>query len=200
MSARTVLVIAVAISGGCAVGSRQPAPIEDRMPAVKPAPPAVAAARPTPAVPPPGAPVVRPLPDRDTPAAVPIPLEPAPALEASGPPVFRPANPAVGQLIAEADAAASAGDYSLARAQIERGLKLSPDDPLLWHQLARVNFAAGDMAQARSMAERSTSLAARQPALAAQNWALIGDIETRLGNTAAANDAFARARAGGYGQ
>src|SRR5690606_774140 len=106
----------------------------------------------------------------------------------------------VGELLAQADLAASSGDFALARAQIERGLKLAPDDPLLWHQLARVNFAAGDLEQARSMAERSTALAPRQPALVAQNWALIGDIETRLGNAGAAASAFARARAGGYGQ
>lgn len=184
--------IGVCLAYGCAQAPERPAPIED---GGTRAPEQAAIALPPPAAPADIKPEPQPgaisLPPGGLPGAMPKPVAPAPQP--------MPQNRAVSELIAKAEVSLDTRDLALARATLERGLKIAPDDPLIWHKLANVRFAEGEFAQARAMAERSIALAARDPSLRARNWRLIGAAESRLGNPEAAARAFEEAETSAAG-
>ncbi len=86
-------------------------------------------------------------------------------------PPQRPA--AVQALLDEARAALDRGDLAGATGRLERGLRLSPRDGWLWHELARVRLAEGDTAQARTLIARSQALAGSDALLRERNEALL---------------------------
>ena len=63
-------------------------------------------------------------------------------------------NPAVVALTTAADAEINAGRFPIAGAKIDRALRIDPKDPWVWHGLARVQFASGELAQAAATARR----------------------------------------------
>ncbi len=190
---------------GC-VGTQTVAPIETRSvqwekPAAPPpvAPPAAPAPSPSR-----DTPIVRALPDTESPQAraIPIPEESAEAIPlppAAG--VTLPAvpgterAPAVAELLAKADRSTALGEHDVARANLERAVKIAPRDAELWQRLAMLSYAQGDWAQAKALAERSNSFATPGSALATRNWTLIGNAELKLGNQSAAAAAFERSGA-----
>jgi hypothetical protein len=141
----------------------------------------VSAPPPRPAPPPPAAPPVLPAPPPSLPPAQPLPRPqpPASAIIRPGPPPSAPpvsATPAppaqptaTGSLVALADRQAAAGDYASAAAQLERALRIRPQDPLLWQKLAWLRLQNGDFDQAATLASRSDSLAGNNAAVRAQN-------------------------------
>ena len=197
------LLVALLAAAGCAL--YQPAaPIESRgetpaSPATHLPPPLPKPALAPPAKP--GAPVIKPLPDVESPAvrAIPLPesgaapLSPDAARE-NAPQAAR--APAIAELIAKADRSSAQGQVEAARANLERAVKIAPRDAELWQRLAMLSYAQGDWAQARSLAERSNSFAAQGSPLAARNWTLIGNAELKLGNQSAAAAAFNRSGGG----
>jgi tetratricopeptide (TPR) repeat protein len=62
-------------------------------------------------------------------------------------------------LVERSRAAREAGSYDVAAASIERALRISPDDPSLWLELAEVKLEAGDRQQASVMARKAVALA-----------------------------------------
>lgn len=200
MNMRLVTLVALVLLTGCA-GNQTIAPIEDRI--AKPEVPVVRAPRPAPPkpapapAPGPGLPIVKPLPDVESPAvrAVPIPESGNGVVQPStlAPPVSGERAPAVAGLIAKADQSSAQGQYEAARANLERAVKIAPRDAELWQRLAMVSYAQEDWTQAKALAERSNSFAAERSALAARNWTLIGNAELKLGNQSAAAVAFERA-------
>ena len=90
--------------------------------------------------------------------------------------------PAVQQLLRAVDAALANGAISAATANIDHAMRIAPNDPWVWHKMAQVRLAAGDHAQAKSLAARSTALAARGSAVAAANQRLIADLERGAGH------------------
>ena len=82
---------------------------------------------------------------------------PAPPVTPPQPP-SRPPEPSTSSawqpLLKKADAAASRGDYEQALALLERAQRIEPGAGAIYLQQARVHQARGDMAQARSTAER----------------------------------------------
>ncbi len=195
---------ALLVLAGCA-GNQSVAPIEGRSlqqerPAAAARSPVAPKPVPVPA-PLPGGPVVRAVPDVEPPAAraIPIPEGGASAVplvppDAMALPTPAPARaPAIAELLAKADQSSAQGRHDAARANLERAVKIAPRDAELWQRLARVSYAQGDWAQAKSLAERSNSFAAPASALASRNWTLIGNAELKLGNQSAAASAFARA-------
>jgi len=145
--------------------------------------------------------VVKPLEDPASPAraaiALPVPGEavplPSDTVPMAGEPGAAAMAPAVAELVAKADQASAGGQHDAARANLERALKISPRDAVLWHRLATVSYAQEDWAQAKTLAERSNSLAPPGSPLGARNWMLIGNAESKLGNQSAASAAFDRA-------
>jgi tetratricopeptide (TPR) repeat protein len=87
------------------------------------------------------------------------------------------------------------GDFGLAAATVERAMRIEPDNPLLWIELGRVRYTAGDYAQADAMGHKALALASGDPQAQAASWRLIADsLRSRRRNEEAA-DAYKRADA-----
>lgn len=138
----------------------------------------VSAPPPRPAPPAPQPPPVRPAPPAPVPPAQPLPRPvPPPTVIRPGPPPSAPPAavpptpqlPATDSLVALADRQAAAGDVAQAAAQLERALRIRPQDPVLWQKLAWLRLRNGEFEQAAALAARSDSLAGNNATLRAEN-------------------------------
>jgi Flp pilus assembly protein TadD len=77
-------------------------------------------------------------------------------------------RPAVAKLVQLAQISARNGDYEQAEATLERGLRIEPQNPRLWFELARYAKAYGNDKKAREMAARAKSLAGSDRSLTTQ--------------------------------
>jgi Tfp pilus assembly protein PilF len=68
-------------------------------------------------------------------------------------------NSAVQTLYDQALNYLSAGDYDQAEAALERSLRIEPNNPYLWFELARTSADYGNIKKARDLASRAQSLA-----------------------------------------
>ena len=108
---------------------------------------------------------------------------PAPVEEPARPHAQRPQESvAVAGLMESARSDASAGRLANAAASLERALRLEPRNPRLWHELAKVRLRQGDFVQAENLAARSSTFAAGDPALRAENWRVIAQAREGLGD------------------
>lgn len=104
-------------------------------------------------------------------------------------------NRAVAVLQRRADDQQRQGDLDGAAASLERALRISPRDPMVWHQLALVRERQGRHGQAADLAAKSNSLAAGlEPQLVKDNWRLIARARRAVGDLAGARAAEAKAR------
>ena len=103
------------------------------------------------------------------------------------------ANPAVVSLLNTASAQSRAGDHGRAAATLERAIAIEPDNAWLWYRLADTRLAQGRLDQAASLAAKSSSLAATDRGLQADNWRLIAEVRRRQGNSGAAAAAESQA-------
>jgi len=112
-----------------------------------------------------------PLPDRSvvieqpvqTPEPPPVVMQPEPEVEI----------PAVVALRGQAADAISAGDAELAAATIERAIRIQPQNPILWLDLAAVRFNQNEYAQSESMAKRAISYASGRSSVLYDAWSLV---------------------------
>ena len=100
------------------------------------------------------------------------PPQPPPAPE-------RRESVAIAGLMDSARGDIAAGRLANAAASLERGLRIEPRNPRLWHELARVRLLQGDRAQAETLATRSNTYAAGDAELRAANERLIQESKTR---------------------
>lgn len=56
---------------------------------------------------------------------------------------------------------------------LEQGIGIDPQDPFLWHLMARVQLLQGNLYQAQSLAKKSNLLAGRYPSLREKNIKII---------------------------
>jgi hypothetical protein len=166
----------LALAAGCTT-----APSPDRGPAPSPFPSQTPAPSPAPS----------PFPSQ-TPAPSPFPSQP-PAPEPSAKPQ-QSETIAVAGLMQSARADAAAGRLANAAASIERALRIEPRNPRLWQELARVRMQQKEYVQAESMAARSSSWAASDNTLRADNWRLIAQAREARGDSAGARAALDSAR------
>jgi tetratricopeptide (TPR) repeat protein len=205
MMRHTISLAMLALMAGCA-GPPRPVPVDERPP-IAPVAPQVPTVPVRPEPEPESEVVVSPLEDVAI-AAQPLdelavePLEPsgpgAPPPPLRLPPETAPppaSSPAVVALVEEAERLAAGGDDLRAIASLERALQIEPENPWLWHRLARVRLIQDLPDQARQLALRSNSLAAGNHPLQADNWRLIAAAHRREGNVSEANAAEARAAA-----
>lgn len=68
-------------------------------------------------------------------------------------------NSAVQTLYDQAMNYLSVGDFDQAEASLERSLRIEPNNPYLWFELARVSADYGNVKKARELASRAQSLA-----------------------------------------
>lgn len=183
---------------GCATTSSGRVPIEERTP--RPAPVKPVPSKPIPPKPAASESGIKVYPLNEPQVSPPTPLTPAPDSSAlalppaSGsapnlttPPIPAPhVDPAIGELFKQADRQASERNFPQAIATLERGLQIAPNEPWLWHRLARLHFAQGELQQARTFVDRSKALAKNNPEVMSANLRLMAEIDQALGKAAAA--------------
>jgi cytochrome c-type biogenesis protein CcmH/NrfG len=102
-------------------------------------------------------------------------------------------NEAVIALLDTAHSQSSSGELGAAGASLERALRIEPRNPHLWQELARVRLKQGQYREAENMAAKSNTLATGDRYLRAENWRIIGQARTRLGDYQGAQTAFEKA-------
>lgn len=111
----------------------------------------------------------------------------------------RPQPPrAVAALTRRAEDQRRAGDLDGAVASLERALRITPEDPLLWQRLAEVRMAQQRPDLVTDLAAKSNALAtADDELLRERNWRLIAEARRALGDDGGAR---AAERAAGIGR
>jgi Flp pilus assembly protein TadD len=77
----------------------------------------------------------------------------------TNPPKPRQENAASAGLLEQSRDERAVGSYAEAAASIERALRIDPNNPALWIELAEVKAAEGDLDQAEMMARKALTLA-----------------------------------------
>ena len=119
-------------------------------------------------------------------------VEPA----ASDQPQIRPApetSKAALALLGKARVAAQEGDLTVAEAQLERALRIEPQNAVLWHYMAKLRLHQGQLSQAAGLAAKSNSLDRGNAQLQADNWRIIAQSRYQKGDKTGARDAQQRA-------
>lgn len=203
--ARTVCLSALLLAGCVSPNPYSgggPAPVVDRSSIAGTSPGTAPNAVNTPGV------EVTPL-DRQTPLA-PIDgalvVEDIPAPEPAGPPTIQrrpkpspapaPApggNQAVVALLDSAAAHLGAQDLDKAAADLERAVRIEPNNAAIWHDLGQIRLHQSRYQDAQAMASKSNGLATGNRALQARNWRLIAVARRSLGDAVGAAAADAQA-------
>lgn len=79
-------------------------------------------------------------------------------------------------LLQQARSQLAEGEYPAAAASLERAIRIEPNNPWLYLELARVHFASGNLQQARAQARRASSLAGSDDAARRAAEQLLSDI------------------------
>ena len=96
-------------------------------------------------------------------------------------------------LLAKARQAVNAGELSVAEAQLERALRIEPQNAVLWHYMAKLRLHQGQLGQAAGLAAKSNSLDRGDPQLQADNWRIIAHARYQKGDKSGAQAAQRRA-------
>lgn len=114
------------------------------------------------------------------------PIEPidstAPVVPQQAPPTsvtYEGPSPALLALMEKADAMETRGDMRGALAQLERAQRISPRDPMVYLQLARLRLHMNDRVRAQQLAQRGLSLAGGDRDLTAAFNALLAELKRR---------------------
>ncbi|MEZ5442289.1 MAG: tetratricopeptide repeat protein [Lysobacterales bacterium] len=104
-------------------------------------------------------------------------------------------NPAVAQLVEQAEQQRLAGQLDSASSVLERALRVEPDNPRLWQRLAEIRLEQGAYLEAEEMAMRSLGLSARVGEWCRRNWLTLKATRLALGDTPQAERAAEQAQA-----
>lgn len=104
-------------------------------------------------------------------------------------------NTAVVALMDTARSDIANGKLDAAVAPLERALRIEPQNPLLWQELAGLRLQQGQYQQAEGLAARSNGWAGSNKALRAENWRIIGEARLKRGDHQGAQTAFDKAAA-----
>ncbi|OGI45155.1 MAG: hypothetical protein A2V92_02340 [Candidatus Muproteobacteria bacterium RBG_16_65_31] len=100
---------------------------------------------------------------------------------------------AVVALVDTARADGAAGKTDSAAAALERALRIEPQNPALWRELALLRLRQGEPQQAESLAAKSNTWAGSNKKLRAANWRLIAQARRERGDDAGARAALEKA-------
>lgn len=96
----------------------------------------------------------------------------------------------VGQsLVREARRFRSSGDFRSATQRLERAISITPRDPVVWFELARVRLAEEQWAAAENLAQRALEYTYAGDAVVPWCWELIARSRDARGDSAGAADA-----------
>lgn len=107
------------------------------------------------------------------PVPQPIPQTPAPVQPQQPQP--KPQSTVTLALQDEAQRAATAGDLPKAIQILERAIRIQPDSPTLWIELARCHLKEGNTAQAEQFARKALLFTGNRYDLEQQAWVVIAD-------------------------
>ena len=169
----TVLILTILLSGGCS-------PLKPTI--VEEVGTSAPSAKPTISQPPsPEQPVVSDSSTKPTTGQPPSPEQPK---------TSQPPSKPVATLLAKAETEFHAGQLERSAALLERGIRISPRDPLLWQRLAQVRLHQGNAEQAETLAFKSNSLSnALDSALLRKNWEIIAEARRLRANEAGVRQA-----------
>lgn len=121
---------------------------------------------------------------------------PAPSWRAKPPVRSEPvaSSPAVLALLSEAENNRKSGQLDNAASALERGIRIQPRNPLLWHQLAEIRLRQHQPGLAEDLAKKSNQLARGSQPLTQKNWSIIAQARRAKGDLAGA--AMAEQKAG----
>ncbi|HFC92176.1 MAG TPA: tetratricopeptide repeat protein [Leucothrix mucor] len=94
-------------------------------------------------------------------------------------------SPAVQTLLVRAYADAKLGRTDAAISKLERGLRIEPQNPKLWNQLAELHYKKGHYQQAITMAKKAINYSASDQEMTDKNWRLISEVAKKSGNSRA---------------
>ncbi len=106
----------------------------------------------------------------------------------------------VSVLLARADSELDAGNLEQSAANLERALRIAPQDAHIWHKLAKVCLHQGEAEQAEAMAKKSNALVTADDPLWSKNWRVIAAARRLQGDTDGARQAEHRAQTHGTGR
>ena len=86
----------------------------------------------------------------------------------------------------------SAGNLTKGAVFLERALKISPEDPVLWSNLAEIRFKQNQLKLAESLALKSNSYAGNDRDLLLRNWKVIAEARSLSGDKEGAEKAAAQ--------
>jgi Tfp pilus assembly protein PilF len=91
-------------------------------------------------------------------------------------------SPVALAFLQDADKYTSAGDSARAVASLERGLDIEPKNPWLWNRLASERLKQKKWAKAITLAKKSNAFASGHRQLQKDNWQIISQASTALGD------------------
>lgn len=98
-------------------------------------------------------------------------------------------SPVALAFLEDADKYTSAGDSDRAVASLERGLDIEPKNPWLWNRLASERLKQKMWAKAITLAKKSNAFASGHKQLQKDNWQIIAQARTALGDKEGARKA-----------
>ena len=105
----------------------------------------------------------------------------------------QPSSPAVIALMQQANSDRQAGNLDLAVSRLERAVRIQPQNPMLWHELARIRLQQQQPRLAEELAKKSIALAQSDTQLIQKNWRLIAQARKINGDISGARRAAAKA-------
>lgn len=125
----------------------------------------------------------------------PPPPEMATPSEPSPPPKPHTLSSATKALVTQAQAQMAAGNDAMAASTLERALRIEPNNPLIWIEMAKLRQEEGNAAQAENLAKKALSMATGDARAQASAWRVMADSYRARGRNPEARDADARAAA-----
>lgn len=98
-------------------------------------------------------------------------------------------SPVLRRLLAKAETARAQKNWVQSEAYLERALRISPKNALVWHRIARVKLQQSKDNQAIQFALKSNTLARDDNSLKRRNWSVIAEANTALNRPIKANEA-----------
>lgn len=97
-------------------------------------------------------------------------------------------SPAVEALLVRAYADAKLGRTDAAMIKLERGLRIEPQNPKLWNQLAELHYKKGNYQQAIAMVKKAINFSSNNEEMTAKNWRLLSDVAEKSGDSNAKSE------------
>lgn len=115
-----------------------------------------------------------------------VPLPEAPRIQTRSMSSDAPSSPVVKKLMSTAQQQREAGNLEGAANSLERALRIEPRNAKLWSRLANIRFSQNLFQKSIQLANKSNTLNTSSKGLRRQNWYLIANAYSAIGDDASA--------------